>query len=82
MACKWSKNDDAVVADVNKRVKIFPVTGAGVINGETSRADGSVDFTDVAVRPTTATPIKVVASGGNNAQADSSYFFNSGGTQT
>ena len=32
VACKWSMNDDVAVADVNKKVKIFPVTGAGVIN--------------------------------------------------
>ena len=33
VACKWSKNDDAVVADVNLKVRVFPVSGAGVIGG-------------------------------------------------
>lgn len=41
-----------------------------------------MDFTDCAIRPTTATPIKIVATGGNNNQKDSSYFSNSGGTLT
>jgi len=47
-----------------------------------TRIAGSKDYTDVAIRPTIAMPIKVVASGGNNNQISAAYFSNTGGGAT
>jgi WD40 repeat protein len=82
LAGRWSKNDDAVVIDDNRNALVFPIPASPTgIPGQSAKATTPLtDFTDVAVRPTTTTPIKIVASGGGTGQKQSSYFFNSGAT--
>ena len=79
--CKWSKQDDVVVSTQLNNVYVYPYPATGGVGGFTSKLSASGTFTDLAVRPDTATPIKVLVTGGNSAQ-NSGYFFNSGGTQT
>ena len=79
--CKWSKNDDVVVSTQLNNIYIYSYPASGGVGGFTSRLSASGTFTDLAVRPDTATPIKVLVSGGNNPQG-SAYFFNSGGAQS
>ena len=79
--CAWSANDDVAISSTDTRVRVYPIPAAPTaIGASNSDITAGADFTDVDIRPTTTTPIKVIASGGNNAQADSSYFTNTGGT--
>ena len=64
-----------MVADTNKKIRSYPVPG-GTIGAMVGSTTGSVDFTDVAPRPVLS-PVKVVASGGENSQASSTYFVSS-----
>ena len=76
VTCKWSKNDDMVIATVQSRVDVYAVPATGAIGAMKTRITAGTVFTDVAVKPTTTTPVKIVVSGGYNSGVNSSYFFN------
>ena len=79
ISCRFSKNNVAVVARINKEIRTYAIPAAGnAINDFVTKVKGDLDWTDVAVKPVTTTPVKIVASGGNNAQDGGSYFTNSG----
>lgn len=61
LGCKWSKNDDACFIDDDRYVKCYDVASDGTLNNnERTKARATDnDYRDLAVRPTTATPIKV-----------------------
>jgi len=81
-ACQWSPIDDVCVVNDNKEVSIFaiPISPTAIPSSTSKITSASADFTDCSIRPTTTPPIKIVVTGGNNAQKDSSYFLNTGGT--
>ena len=78
-SCKWTVSGNIVFSDDSKKVKTYPVDASGNIGAQNSIITASQDFTDVAVKPVAGTA-KIVASGGDNSQASSAYFSNSGGT--
>ena len=76
VACRWSMNDDMVIATTTSRVDVYAVPATGAISAMKTRIAGTTVFTDVAVKPTTTTPVKIVVSGGYNSGVNSSYFLN------
>ena len=78
ISCRFSKMDVAVVARQNKEIRTYAIPASGTINDFVTKVKGDMEWTDVAVKPVTTTPVKIVASGGNNAQDGGSYFTNSG----
>jgi WD40 repeat protein len=59
--CKWSKNDNACEIDDDRYVKCYDVDSSGTIAStyRTRSRAADNDFRDLAVKPTTVTPIKV-----------------------
>ena len=69
--CKWSKNNDAVIINNIKQAYVYPIPASGTIpaNFKSRAASASnLAYKDLAVKPDTTTPIKIVMAGGNNNQ--------------